>query len=111
METKYGQLPDELLITYVNGMIAKVYKMLPMKQTEAKTLANYMESTLREFIGQKELVYELRENEEFQAILGILENLLNQDDFKKFRSDIFKVINLIEKLKSKLGGGENGLSR
>ena len=104
METKYGQLPDEILINYVNGMISKVYKMLPMKQTEAKTLANYMESTLREFVGQKELVYVLRENEEFQSILGTLESLLNQDDFKKFRSDIFKIINLIERLKNKLGG-------
>lgn len=104
METKYGTLPDEMLVTYVDGMIAKVYKMLPMKQTEAKTLANYMESTLREFVGQKELVYVLRENEEFQSILGTLESLLNQDDFKKFRSDIFKIINLIERLKNKLGG-------
>lgn len=104
METKYGQLPDEMLIVYVNGMIAKVYKMLPMKQTEAKTLANYMESTLREFIGQKELVCELRNNEEFLTIIGTLESLLNQDDFKNFRSDIFKVINLIEKIKIKLGG-------
>jgi flagellin-specific chaperone FliS len=33
-----------------------------------------------------------------------MESLLNQDDFSKFRSDIFKVINLIEKLKFKLGG-------
>jgi hypothetical protein len=106
MNTKYGRLPDGMLITYVNGMIAKVYKMLPMKQTEAKTLTNYMESTLREFVGQKELVNELRDNEEFQAILGILESLLNQDDFKIFRSDIFKVINLIEKIKNKLGGDE-----
>lgn len=111
METKYGQLPDEMLIAYVNGMIAKVYKMLPMKQTESKTLTNYMESTLREFVGQKELVNELRHNEEFLCVIGTLESLLNQDDIKKFRSEVFKVINLIEKMKTKLGGDENGLSR
>jgi hypothetical protein len=99
MKTKYGELPDELLITYVNGMVSKVWKMLPMKQDGFSSLPKYIESTLREFIGQKELVLKLRNNEEFQTILGILESLLNQDDFAKFRSDIFKVINLIEKLK------------
>jgi flagellin-specific chaperone FliS len=111
MNTKYGNLPDEMLVAYVDGMIAKVYKMLPMKQTHFQSLHTYMESTLREFIGQKELVLELKNNEEFLTILGTLESLLDQDDFKKFRSDIFKVINLIERLKNKLGGDENELPR
>jgi hypothetical protein len=104
MKTKYGELPDEMLVAYVDGMIAKVYKMLPMKQTHFQSLNTYMESTLREFHGQKELINELKNNEEFLTIIGTLESLLNQDDFKKFRSDIFKVINLIERIKNKLGG-------
>lgn len=111
METKYGQLPDELLISYVNGMIPKVYKMMPMKEKETDSLHSYMESTLSEFIGQKKLVYKLKDNEEFLSILGTLEGLLDQDDFKKFRSDIFKTIKLIEKLKIKLGGDDDGISR
>lgn len=107
METKYGQLPDELLLVYINGMVSKVYKMMPMKETRTNSLPKYIESTLREFIGQKELVFELKDKEEFQTILGVLESLLTQDDFSKFRSDIFKIINLIEKLKSSLGGGNH----
>jgi hypothetical protein len=104
MDTKYGKLPDEMLLAYVNGMISKVYKMMPMKQYGTETLPKYIESTLSEFVGQKELVDKLRNDEIFLTILGILENLLNQDDFKKFRSDIFKVINLIEKIKLNIGG-------
>jgi hypothetical protein len=111
MNSKYGKLPDEMLTAYVNGMVSKVFKMLPMKQNETKTLTDYMESTLREFVGQKELVNILRDNEEFLAIIGTLESLLYQDDFKKFRSDIFKIINLIQRLKIILGGDENELSR
>jgi hypothetical protein len=110
MNTKYGQLPNEMLVAYVDGMIAKVYKMLPMKQSKFNSLPTYMESTLREFIGQKELVFELKDNEEFLTIIGILESLLVQDDFKKFRSDIFKILNLIERIKNKLGGDETELS-
>jgi hypothetical protein len=104
MNTKYGQLPDEMLLAYVNGMIAKVWKTIPMKQVGTDSLPKYLEATLREFVGQKELIEQLKNNEEFLTILGIMESLLNQDDFSKFRSDIFKVINLIEKLKFKLGG-------
>jgi hypothetical protein len=74
-------------------------------------LTRYIESTLCEFIGQKNLVNELRNNGDFLTILGVLESLLVQDDFAKFRSDIFKIINLIERIKLGVGGGEDELSR
>lgn len=106
METKYGQLPDEMLKVYVNGMIAKTYKMIPMHEQGTKSLPKYIEATLREFIGQKELVQELKNREEFLSILGVMESLLSQNDFTKFRSDVFKIINLIERLKSSLGGDD-----
>jgi hypothetical protein len=107
METKYGQLPDEMLVTYVNGMVAKIYKMMPMKEQGIKSLSKYIEATLRELVGQKELIDKLKSNEEFLSILGILEGLLNQEDFSKFRSDVFKIITLIEKLKLSLGGNSH----
>jgi hypothetical protein len=102
--TKYGQLPDEILMAYVNGMTGKIFKMLPMKQDGSKTLLVYMESILREFIGNKELVEKFKHNEVFLAILGTLESLLHQDNFSLFRSDILKILNLIEQMKSSLGG-------
>lgn len=104
METKYGQLPDEMLLVYVNGMIAKVWKMIPMHEKGTTSLPKYIESISREFVGQKELVDELKNNEEFLTILCVMESLLNQNDFTIFRSDVFKTINLIERLKSSLGG-------
>jgi hypothetical protein len=106
METKYGQLPDEMLVVYVNGMTSKIFKMLPMKQGNFNTLPKYIESTLREFVGLKELIYDLRNNEDFLAVIGVIESLLIQDDVTKFRSDIFKALNLIKRLKNSLGGGE-----
>lgn len=104
MNTKYGQLPDETLVAYVNGMISKVWKMLPMREKGTTTLPTYIESFSREIIGQKELVDYLKHNEEFLTILGTVETLISQEDFPTFRSDIFKIINLIERLKLSLGG-------
>jgi hypothetical protein len=45
-----------MLLAYVNGMISKSYKMLPMKQDGVESLPKYIDSTLSEFIGQHELV-------------------------------------------------------
>jgi hypothetical protein len=104
METKYGKLPDELLVTYVDGMVAMVYKMMPMKENRVTTLPSYIESTLRELIGNKDLVFALKDRKEFLSILGTMESLLIQDDFYKFRSDVFKIINIIKRLKLNLGG-------
>lgn len=103
MNTKYGQLPDEMLVGYVDRMMSQVFKMLPMKQYGVETLPKHMEATLREFVGIKDVVYKLRDNSEFLAIIGTLESALSQDDFKTFRSDILKTTNLIEKLKNSLG--------
>lgn len=104
MNTKYGQLPDELLVAYLDGMIPMVYKMMPMKEHNVETLSLYIESTLRELIGEKKLVESLKYRKEFLSILGILESLLEQNSFQTFRSDVFKALKLIESLKSSLGG-------
>lgn len=104
METKYGKLPDEMVVAYVDGMIAMTYKMMPMKEDGATTLSAYIESTLRELVGNRDLVIALRNRKEFLSILGTMESLLSQDDFNKFRSDVFKIINMIKRLKSSLGG-------
>lgn len=104
MNTKYGQLPDEMLLVYVNGMTAKIFKMLPMKEQSTKSLPVYMNAILREFHGLKELVEQFKHNEEFLTILGVVESLLTQDDLSIFRSDILKILNLIGRLKSSLGG-------
>lgn len=102
MNTKYGQLPDEMLSDYINKMINKVWKMLPMREENIPTLPIYIEATLREFIAQKELIDCLKDNGNYIEILGIIEGLLKQHDFSAYRSDVFRAVNLIKKLKSSL---------
>lgn len=104
INTKYGQLPDEVLIAFVDGMIPMVWKLIPLKEDGIKTLPRYIESTLTKLIGARELIYELREQKELGYILAILESLLTQTDFIKFKSDVFTIIKLIEQLKSSIGG-------
>jgi hypothetical protein len=104
METKYGQLPNELLVAYVDGLVGKVWKILPMKDSKSDTIDKYLNGLLRELVGNKELVFELRNNQDFLSILGSLESLIMEDERSIYRSDVFKIITLIKRIKESLIG-------
>lgn len=103
MKTLYGELPNDLLIAYVDGLIDKIFKLLPLREENSLTLNKYIEGLLREIIGGKELIEELKNNQDIISILGILQNLMNENNFESYRSDIFKCINLVKKIKKSLG--------
>jgi hypothetical protein len=104
MKTLYGELPNELLITYINGLVAKVFKLLPLKEDNSPTLSAYLKSLLRELIGAKELVDELKNNQDFKTLLDVLQSLLNENDMHNYKSDVFKAISTIKRIKSSLDG-------
>jgi hypothetical protein len=104
MKTLYGELPNELIITYVDGLIAKVFKTLPLKEDNSPTLSAYLKSLLRELIGAKELVEELKYNQDFKTLLDVLQSLINENDMQNYKSDVFKAISTIKRIKSSLGG-------
>ncbi len=100
IKVNYDVIPDQLFLNYLDFLVGKVYKCLPMREQEDKTLNKYMESLKRELIGNKELIIELKYNGNFQTILGKLQYLIsNEVDLKTFKKDIFDCISLITKLK------------
>lgn len=104
MKTLYGDMPNELLIAYVDSLIGKIYKTLPMKEENSPTLSLYIQSLLRELIGAKELVDELKFNQDFVVLLDVLQSLLSENNLHNFKSDVFKSISTIKRIKSSLGG-------
>jgi hypothetical protein len=105
MKTLYGELPNEHLIVYVDGLIAKVFKILPMKEENSPTLSIYIQSLLRELVGAKELIEQLKSNQDFIVLLDVLQSLVKEDDLQNFKSDVFKSISTIKRIKSSIGGG------
>lgn len=100
-ETKFGELSDEIVYNYLDRLIGAVYKCLPMKEKNDETLDKYLESLLRELNGNKELIYELKNDALFLKLLGTLTGLKAIDDLEHYKSDVFKSINLIKKIKQK----------
>lgn len=108
IQINLSAFPDGYLVNYLNYLIGKIYKCLPMKENGEITLDSYLSSLLRELIGNKELITELKGNALFISLIGKLEYLIdNELDIKTYRKDIFDCISIIEKIKK--GGMISGI--
>lgn len=103
MITKYGELPDEMLIDYVNKMMGKVHKIYPLKENNIQTLNKYIESLIREFVNCEKIVFNFRDDQDFLQLISILESFLSQEDMFAYRSDWLKAKHIIERMQDKLG--------
>jgi len=106
MNTKYGKLPNEVVVTSLKRLVGKVYKILPMREEKCETLDEYVENLLRELINHKELIEHLKYEEELMSLINTLEGLKNNElEFSIFRSDVLKSLSIIKKM---IGNIERG---
>lgn len=103
IKTKYGKVTDESLDSYLKGLIPRIFKILPLKEEEYETLDIYIDSLLREMIGLANVVDELKLNTNYLSIIGTLENLLDENDIKIFKRDVFKCLDIIKKMRNTNG--------
>lgn len=104
METKYGNLPDEMLEVYFNRLIGMTFKILPLREENIQSLPTYLDSFLCEIFGLKELIYVLREDADFLRLLSTLQYIASCDetvDNATIKREVFKGINIIKALQHK----------
>ena len=87
----------------MNTLINQFYKILPLKESETETLSQYIDSLLRELLGMRELMAELREDGLYLSLCSILQYHLDhpERDVGVVKSDVFKAIHVIKLLRSK----------
>ena len=95
MKTKYGTISDNVYKKYKEKLINNIYKILPMKEEKTETINVYIESVLYELIGMKKL---LDESCEICSIIAILENLIDEQDLKIVKREVFRAISLVKKI-------------
>jgi hypothetical protein len=104
MNTKYGKLSNVTVEVGLDGYIDKIFKILPMREEKCPTLTIYIQGLIREFMGNSSLMEGLLYEKEFLSLVGTLENLISDDiKFEEFRSDVFKSISIVKKMKKNLG--------
>lgn len=106
MTTKYETvLPEEMVANSLGDLINKIYKILPLKETEEGSIAVYIPSLMREVLGMNEVINALHDDGRFISIISILENLANNDvDVAATKSDVFKAINIVKAVQRRLFG-------
>lgn len=102
IEVKYGLIPKESFCNYFKFLINKTYKILPMKEENSQTLNSYLESYLRELVGNQELVKLLIDEPNFITILNTLQFLSSENySVKTCKKEVFKCIRLLEDINNK----------
>jgi hypothetical protein len=92
MNTPYGDLKISEIESYLNRLIGRIFKIIPLSEEGCETLEAYVDSLVREVLGNSKIFL----GEELLCVSGTLKGL-SFENHQALKSDIFKTINLIEK--------------
>lgn len=96
---------DHMLIGYLNGLIDRVYKILPLFEEENRFLEKYISSLLFEIDGL--ISHKKLTNTDLLKVVGTLESLGDcaidaEYDIPLIRREVFKCTTIIEKIISNM---------
>lgn len=95
---------DEILITYLQSTIGKLFKIMPLNEEYNSTIKTYIESLKIELIGALSNFPRLKLDGNFIGITNTLEYLIQNDfDKKTCKREISKCIKTIEIIIKKVG--------
>lgn len=103
MNTVYNQeISDWSIGKYIERLVNRFYKILPLTENKCETVNEYMLSLQRELLGCQSLFVALGNDDQYISILSLLQYLIEHqdEDFRNVRKEIFQVINVLNKLKN-----------
>lgn len=101
---------NERLIVYLNSTVNSVFKVLPLYEEQNVGVHKHIDSLLFELYGLEKSVL-INHSYEYISILSTLESIkkeviLNDDNKAVVKREIFRCINIIKNMISKLEEGE-----
>lgn len=100
-------MKKEYIIDYLEKLISTIYKILPLYEDRVETTHNHVANTLFELNGLEELYIEFKKYAQFKSLLATLESLYDEcllmdDNDAVVKSNVFKCIDIVKKIKDKL---------
>lgn len=109
IKTKYQFIPNEYFDNYLDFLVGRVWKILPMTEENNSSLQSYMEGLQRELIGNMNLIESLKYDGYFIILLNKIEYLISGDYSHEIcRKEVFECVNIIKKLSERYGLLEDG---
>ena len=102
VKVNFDMLSNQCFKNYLEYLIGKVYKILPIQENEPNTLIPYLESLQVELIGNQSLIENIRYDAKFMELVGTIQYLIsNKCEHKIYRREVFKCIDIIKLLQNK----------
>lgn len=101
--SKDVRVPLRALDGYLQNLIDKVFKILPMKEEQCSTLPSYLRSLESELVGCYKLWDELADEPQFLALINVVNYLAFEEyDVAVCKREVFKAIHLVESVKKNI---------
>lgn len=101
--SKDVKVPYKALDGYLQNLIDKVFKILPMKEEQCGTLPSYLRSLESELVGCYKLWDELADEPQFLALINVVNYLAVEEyDVAVCKREVFKAIHLVESVKKNI---------
>lgn len=97
METKYGDLPDELIISNETDLINQIFKLLPYKEQNNSCLNYHFDTLLFRISG---LAKVLPQYPEWITVLSLLEAAKTESDLRLYRKAVLDCCSIVERIQS-----------
>lgn len=98
METKYGDLPDELIISNVSDLINQIFKLLPYKEQNNVYLNYHFDTLLFRVSGMAKV---LPQYPEWITVLSLLEAAKTESNMSLYRKAILDCCSIIKRIQEK----------
>lgn len=100
------KIDNQTMSAHIGYLINKVYKILPLKETEEDTLQKYLEGLQREMLGCESLIPAFEKNGQYLSVVSIIQYMIDNDcELSVVKSDVFKAIGILRKMQQKFDRG------
>lgn len=94
---------DVLVAGYFSSLVNRVFKILPIKEREEKTLETYLDSLSMELLGCKSLIPSLGDDGAYLSILASIRYIHDNPDLPLpiVRREVFRTISVCKKIEGR----------
>lgn len=100
------EITNPMFANYMNSMVDRCFKILPLYEERNDGLARYIDSMMYEFSGLQNLIISLKLDADFIMLISTFESLsedaINFDcDNETIKREVFKCIGIIKRMEEK----------
>ena len=104
------QISGELIYNYFSSLVNCFFKILPIRESEEKSLVVYVESLKTELLGCGSLIQAINNDAGFLSLLSILQHFIDDPEYPvpKVKREVFKAISICNRLREQYGVNGEG---